>query len=96
MQLSVPSVRLTPSLDDVQRAINRSAVAVIGCSKQLWQWGQLHLPDLGPDGEQLKTSYFDVLGCDLEIIKVALLLTGALHGTRNEISKYLQTFKRYD
>ena len=60
MQLSVPSVRLTPSLDEVQRAINRSAVAVIGCSKQMWQWGQLHLPELGPDGEQLKTSYFEV------------------------------------
>ena len=60
MQLSVPSVRLTPSLDDVQRAINRSAVAVIGCSKQMWQWGQLHIPEVGLDGEQLKTSYFEV------------------------------------
>ena len=27
---------------------------------------------------------------------MALLLTGALHGTRNEIANYLLTFKRYD
>jgi dynein heavy chain len=90
VQLSVPSVRLSPSLSDVQRAINRSAVAVMACSKRVWQWGQLTVP------EAEKRSFFDILGCDLEIIKVSLLLTGALHGTESAVAKYLATFRMYD
>ena len=45
VQLSVPSVRLSPSLDDIQRAINRSAVAVLGASKRMWQWNQSSIPE---------------------------------------------------
>lgn len=90
VQLSVPSVRLSPSLDDVQRAINRSAVAVLGCAKSTMDWGQLGKSD------EIKTSFFERLGRDTEIIKVALLLTGALFGTRNQVHDYLVTFKKYD
>ncbi|RHY51106.1 hypothetical protein DYB38_003376 [Aphanomyces astaci] len=91
VQLSVPSVRLSPSLDDIQRAINRSAVAVLKCSKTLFTWGQ---QDLFP--ESSRVTFFDRLGCDTEIIKVALLLTGALHGTKNQVHDYLGAFKKYD
>ena len=90
VQLSVPSVRLSPSLEDVQRAINRSAVAVLGCAKRMWDWGQLGMPD------ERKRAFFDRLGRDTEIIKVALLLTGALHATRNQVAECLGTFKKYD
>jgi dynein heavy chain len=90
IQLSVPSVRLSPTLDDVQHAINRTAVTVMACSKRVWQWGQLSVP------EAEKRSFFDILGCDLEIIKVSLLLTGALHNTKSAVSKYLSTFRMYD
>jgi len=90
VQLSVPSVRLSPSLDDVQRAINRAAKAVLGCSKIVYDWGQMGIP------EEDRKSFFVLLGCDLKIIKVVLLLTGALFGTRNQVHDYLQTFKKYD
>ena len=90
VQLSVPSVRLSPSLDDVQRAINLAAVAVLGCSKKMFNWNQRHLP------EAERRTFFDILGCDREIIKVALLLTGALHGTKNQVYEHLQTFRKYD
>ena len=90
VQLSVPSVRLSPSLDDVQRAINRSAKAVIGCSKIVFDWGQQGLP------EEDRRSLFPQIGCDLEIIKVVLLLTGALFGTRNQVNEHLQNFRKYD
>jgi len=90
VQLSVPSVRLSPSLDDVQRAINRAAKAVIGCSKAVYEWGQQGIP------ENDKTTLFTKLGCDLQIIKVVLLLTGALHGTKNQVVEYLSTFRKYD
>ncbi|GMH97336.1 hypothetical protein TrST_g8180 [Triparma strigata] len=90
VQLSVPSVRLSPSLDDVQRAINRSSKAVLGCSKIVYDWGQMGIP------EEERVALFEKLGCDIEIIKVVLLLTGALHGTKNQVHEYLQTFKKYD
>ena len=86
VQLSVPSVRLNPSLDDIQRAINRSSVAVISCSKKMWQWGQGHL------SEHNRAPFFDILGEDLELIKTVLLLTGAMHGTRNQVNEYLNEF----
>ena len=88
VQLSVPSVRLSPSLDDVQRAINRAAKAVLGCNKIVYDWGQLGIP------EEDRKSFFVQLGCDLKIIKVVLLLTGALFGTKNQVHDYLQTFKK--
>ncbi|KAG2510575.1 hypothetical protein BBO99_00008735 [Phytophthora kernoviae] len=91
VQLSVPSVRLSPSLDDIQKAINRSAVAVLRCSKSLYEWGQ---QSISP--ETARTSLFERLGCDTEIIKVAILLTGALHGTKNQVHEYLSAFKKYD
>eukprot|EP01041_Mallomonas_annulata_P002980 gene2980-5847_t len=90
VQLSVPSVRLNPSLDDIQRAINRSAVAVISCSKRMFQWGQGHLP------EKDRALFFEILGKDLELIKTVLLLTGAMHGTRNQVNEYLKIFRKYD
>ncbi|KAJ8610701.1 hypothetical protein CTAYLR_005659 [Chrysophaeum taylorii] len=101
VQLSVPSVRLSPSLDDVQRAINRSAVAVLGCAKATMDWGQLFE---GPqcdnnnnnNNNNNKPSFFDRLGRDTEIIKVALLLTGALFATKNQVHDYLVAFKKYD
>ena len=90
VQLSAPSVRLSPSLDDIQKSINRAAVAVLGCSKRMWQWGQSHIP------EKDRRTFFDHLGCDIEIIKTVLLLTGAMHGTRNQVHEYLRTFAKYD
>lgn len=90
VQLAVPSVRLNPSLDDVQSAINRAAVAVLEASKKVRDWGQANVPD-----KQRKT-FFDILGKDLGIIKVCLRLTGALFTTRRHVAQYLSTFQRYD
>eukprot|EP01038_Epipyxis_sp_PR26KG_P006437 gene6437-8857_t len=90
VQLSVPSVRLSPSLDEIQSAINLSAVAVLGSMKKMWQWKQSHIP------EKERSSFFDLMGQDMEIIKTVLLLTGAMHGTRNMVHDYLKGFRRYD
>ncbi|KAA0162679.1 hypothetical protein FNF28_04622 [Cafeteria roenbergensis] len=38
VQLSAPAVRLVPSLDDVQRALNKAAAAVIRTSKRVFEW----------------------------------------------------------
>lgn len=91
VQLSVPSVRLSPSLDDIQKALNKSALAVLRCSKFLWNWGQQHIED---DGS--KTSFYELITKDMEIVRVVLLLTGSVQGVRNQVNEYLQTFHNYD
>jgi len=90
VQLSVPSVRLSPSLDDIQRAINRAAVAILSVAKRMFQWGQNNI------AEKDRRSFFDRMGQDIEIIKTVLLLTGAMQGTRNVVHDYLKEFARYD
>ena len=45
VQLSVPSVRLSPALEDVQKSVNRIAAAVLHAFKFVWEWGQLGDPD---------------------------------------------------
>ena len=90
VQLSVPSVRLSPSLDDIQRAINRSSVAVLGSAKRMMQWNQQDI------AEKDCISFFELLGLDVEIVKTVLLLTGGMHGTRNMVHEYLKGFAKYD
>ena len=92
VQLSVPSVRLSPSLDDVQHAINRAAVAVLGSAKATVDWAHM---STSTDNDE-KVFFFERLGQDTEIIKVALLLTGSLHATKNQVTEYLAGFKKYD
>ena len=90
VQLSVPSVRLSPSLDDIQRAINRSCTAVLSAAKKMFLWRQGHLYDKD------KRSYFEQLGTDPAVVKIVLLLTGAMRGWINKIHTYLSVFTRYD
>jgi dynein heavy chain len=90
VQLAVPSVRLSPSLDDIQRAVNKGALAVLRVTKSIWEWGQAEVPI------EERMPFFLRIGEDVEIVKVVLLLTGALHGTRNQVHDYLLRFREYD
>ncbi len=90
VKLAVPSVQLTPSLADIQRTVNKAALAVLRCSKSVWEWGQ------GDKPEPQRSSFFDRIGLDIEIVKVVLLLTGAFQGTKNQVAQYLATFHKYD
>lgn len=80
VQLSVPSVRLSPTLEDVQSSVNAAAVSILGCSKRLYDWGEADV------AEEDRFSFFEALGSDLEIIKTLLLLTGASYGTAIQAS----------
>lgn len=40
VQLSGTEVRLNPSLEEIQKAINKAATAVLRCSKTLYNWDQ--------------------------------------------------------
>ena len=76
-------MQLNPSLDDIQKSINRAATAVLRCSKYLFNWEQ-HNKD-----SENKASFYDMIAQDKEIVKVILLLTGSIQGTKNKVSQFL-------
>ncbi|GBG33121.1 Dynein heavy chain 5, axonemal [Hondaea fermentalgiana] len=89
VNLQTPKVQITPDLEDVQSAINKSALAVLKCSKSLYDWDQ----DLVPEAE--RKTFFDEITCDLQIAVVCLLLTGSVQGLKQNVTKYLERFYEY-
>jgi dynein heavy chain len=84
IQLSAPNVVLHPSLDEIQECINRSAQAILRCFKTVKDW------TLDTDGPRNRT-FFDRITKDIEIVRVALLLTGCIQGIRNTVQEYLNS-----
>ena len=82
---STGSVSMTPSLDDIQAAINRCSRAILGCSRQLLCWGR-------PEERELGKTIFEDIARDKEIVKMVLLLTGGFEGIKREVMSYLETF----
>ena len=92
VQLMPPYVSLSPSLDEIQKCINKSAQAVLSCYKKIADWGYSSLPK-----EKRSThTFFNRITKDIELVKVALLLTGCIQGIRNTVADYLDSFKKYD
>jgi len=89
VQLVAPHVRLTPTLEEVQSAINKCATAVLGCSKQLYEWNQEDV------AEENRASFFAKITNDIEIVRVVLLLTGSIRGTRVQVEEFLNTFDKF-
>ena len=88
IHLEAPRVALHPNLDDIQQCINLSALAILRCFKQIKDWPE-------SDGTRNK-AFFDRITKDIEIVRVALLLTGCIQGVRNSVQEYLDTFGQYD
>lgn len=55
-------------------------------------WDQV-VRDGEPDPD--KQSYYKIIAQDKEIVKVILLLTGSIQGTKNKIYDFLETFDKY-
>ena len=89
VQLAVPDVRTSPSLDEVQRAINKASQMMLQMMKRLHDWGQQDWPP------QDRTSFFERITKDIEITKVALLLTGSVQGLKNAVRDSLKQFTAY-
>lgn len=89
VQLAAPNVVLHPSLDEIQECINRSAQAILRCFKTVKDW------TLDADGPRNRT-FFDRITKDIEIVRVALLLTGCIQGIRNTVQDYLNSFTKYN
>jgi len=80
---------LKPSLVDVQNAINRAASHVLKSTKKVQLWFQKDID------EEEKEPFYNWIAKDKEIVKVILLLTGSIQGTKNSVSKFLEGFAAY-
>eukprot|EP01033_Poteriospumella_lacustris_P002475 gene2475-1807_t len=89
IQLAAPNVVLHPSLDEIQECINRSAQEILRCFKTVKDWSAEY------DGGRNRT-FFDRITKDIEIVRVALLLTGCIQGIRNTVQDYLNSFAKYN
>jgi dynein heavy chain len=94
VELTIPNVSMNPSLDDIQKAVNHTAVLILNCSKKLWAWGSNRSSGSGDDGD--RKSFHDWIARDQQIVKMVLLLTGSIEGTKNQVMEYLETFRQYD
>jgi dynein heavy chain len=82
VQLMPPKVSLSPALDDIQTCINSTAKAVLTCYRSVLEWGDCN------------QSFFERITKDIELVRVALLLTGCVQGIRKTVADYLGTFTK--
>jgi dynein heavy chain len=80
---------LKPSLEEVQTAINKAASHVLKSTKQVQNWNQKDIP------EDKREPFYDWIAKDKEIVKVILLLTGSIQGTKNKVTEFLDRFAVY-
>ena len=85
---AIPHVSMTPTLDDIQAAINRCCRAILAIAKALVV-GRRPRPRAG-------ATIFDDIARDKEIVKMVLLLTGSIEGAKRQVFDYLETFLQYD
>ena len=89
VELQGTDVICSPSLEDVQFSINKSSTAVLGCSKQLYDWGQEGIP------MEERRTFFSRITDNLDIVRVVLLLTGSMQGTKKATADFISTFDRF-
>ncbi|EER19993.1 conserved hypothetical protein, partial [Perkinsus marinus ATCC 50983] len=97
--------RLDPSVEELQSAVNGGAVSILKCSKMIEAWDTVTIPksvqmilnpnlppviSLGSQG-----TFYDRVAQDKEILKVILMLTGAVQNSEDECNVYLERFSCY-
>jgi len=80
---------LKPSLEYIQSAINRAASHVLKSTKNVQNWNQKDVP------EDKREPFYDWIAKDKEIVKVILLLTGSIQGTKNDVHSFINSFEEY-
>jgi dynein heavy chain, axonemal len=99
-------------LEDIQRCVNLAARNILKATAHIPEWTILQQQQQQQQLQQQRLqkpltqplaqsdapprTLFDTLGCDLDIIKTLLLLTGALHATAESVRDYLASFRRFD
>lgn len=91
---------------EIQNAVNGGAIAVLKCGKMIDAWDTITVPKnvqliINPNlppvmGTGAQGTYYDRISQDKEILKVILLLTGAIRCARKECALFVTQFSRYD
>jgi dynein heavy chain len=90
VELQVPHIVMNPPLSEIQKAINTCSRTVLSCSKNITVWES----DTEP-GKSRRTVY-EVVTRDREVVRIVLLLTGAIEGAKRQVDEYISTFTKYD
>jgi dynein heavy chain len=80
---------MNPELGEIQTAINTVVRAVLSCSKQISLWEN-------DDNYASGKNVFDVVSKDKDVVRVVLMLTGALEGVKRQVYEYMHTMTKYD
>ncbi|KAL8448489.1 hypothetical protein Emed_003750 [Eimeria media] len=93
LQLDGTGVRLHPSIDEIQGALSRSAVAILNCSKCIRQWGTGN-SDAGQQSATTPRSncFSDRLKEERGIQRVLLKFLGSIQNIRTEVANYIVKF----
>jgi dynein heavy chain len=92
LQLDGIGVRLSPSLEEIQRSVNEGALAILKCSKMVQAWNTVERKETIIT---VQGTFYDRIVQDKEILKSILLLTGAIQSSRGETSEYLNQFASF-
>jgi dynein heavy chain, axonemal len=85
INLKVPNVVVSPSLEEIQEAINTCAKKVLSVSKELSSWAV----------DKTIGSFWDMLSHDMDIVKSVLLLKGTVDNTKKVVNNYIETFSEF-
>ena len=97
VELSIPSVTMNPSLDDVQSAINQCAMQIIGSTRHIAAWNPTAqvFNDMDPSSLSVRkeaaqssagrSSIYSRVANDIEMVKNVLILTGAVQTLRSRV-----------
>ena len=102
VELQVPSVVLNPNLDEIHIAVNGVAKKVLKASLAIKRWGQTDLNGdeenvPGVDYDSIGTgTFYDEIASDMEVVKLVLLLTGAIDGTKANVNAFIDGYKEWD
>ncbi len=85
VQLENGTCVLNPPLTEIQSAINRAANAVLKSTKNVTKWIK-----------GTSQTFYEWVAKDKEIVKVILLLTGSIEGTKNKVESFLGQFAEFE
>jgi hypothetical protein len=89
VEMTPKGAKMNPELGEIQTAINTVVRAVLSCSKQISLWEN-------DDNYASGKNVFDVVSKDKDVVRVVLLLTGALEGVKRQVYEYMHTMTKYD
>uniref|UniRef100_A0A8C4TXL7 Dynein axonemal heavy chain 5 n=1 Tax=Falco tinnunculus TaxID=100819 RepID=A0A8C4TXL7_FALTI len=108
INLSIPNIVMTPSLDEVQQTLNKAVDCIVKVMKGVGQWSKERLSkvcvfnnsvsdatSVSLSDPMQSQSYFKSVSENKDIIKLVSLLSTAINSTKREILTALASFSCY-